>query len=518
MTLATWIRRCATWHPQKTAIICGNRRFDYATFNERANRQLNGLYAAGLRKGDRAAVVLNNTAEAVEATAAAAKGGFVHVPLNPRLSPREIAQLLDHSGARIVFVDVEHTGRLGEAVQNGAIERVITMSPGDQSSEYERWLDEQSPDEPVVDTGPDDDFLIVYTSGTTGAPKGVHMKQRQTIAHAPVPVHYYDIDKNSRLLMVYPHNSIASVNMFYAPAWMLGATVMLFDPRNFGGERWLQVVQAERITHCHMVPTMAFRVMDCGLADQFDLSSLVTIGYGSAPMSPERVRQAFETFGDILVQGYGMTEISSIAAILGKQDHRDALENRPERLSACGRPVFGCEFRVVDDEGHDVPTGEIGEIAMCGSQMMCGYWDDPQRTREAVPDGWLRSGDMARADEDGFVYLVDRKKDLIISGAYNIASKEVEEVLTWHPDIAEAAVVARPDPEWGERVHAFVVVREGMSIEEAEVIAFCANQLAHYKCPDRIEVLAELPRNALGKLVKGELRARLEQRTRELTA
>lgn len=515
MTLATWIRRNAAWRGDKTALISDGRRLSYAEFNERVNRQVNGLYAMGLVKGDRVAVVVNNTAEAVEAVGAAAKGGFVHVPVSFRLAPREIAQLLKHSGTRVVFVDREHADRLADVETGDGVERILTLCPNDPESEYETWLAAQSPDEPKIDVDPDDDFLIIYTSGTTGAPKGVHMRQGQSIAHAPVPTHYYDIDTDSRLLMVYPHNSIASVNMFYAPAWMLGATVMLFDPRNFSGERWLAAVEAERITHCHMVPTMVFRVMDCGLADSHDLSSLVSIGYGSAPMPPERVRQAFDVFGDILVQGYGMTEISSIAAILSKQDHRDALATRPERLAACGRPVFGCELRLVDEAGQDVGAGQVGEIAMRGPQLMCGYWDDAERTREALPDGWLRSGDMAWADEDGFLYIVDRKKDLIISGAYNIASKEVEEVIGWRDDVVEAAVVGRPDPQWSERVHAFVVLRDGVGPSEADIIAFCRERLAHYKCPDRVEFVASLPRNGLGKLVKAELRSILKERTRE---
>jgi len=515
MTLATCIRRNALWRGEKTALVSDGRRFTHAEFNERVNRQVNGLYAAGLAKGDRVAVVVNNTAEAVEAVGAAAKGGFVHVPISPRLSPREISQLLQHSGAQVALVDAEHESRLAQAKAEGAIERAMLFSPGEQESQFETWLAEQSPAEPAVETTPDDDFMIIYTSGTTGAPKGVHMRQRQSIAHAPVPAHYYGVEESSRLLMVYPHNSIASINMFYVPAWMLGASVVLFDPRHFDGERWLATVEAEGITHCHMVPTMAFRVMDSGLVDRYDISTLKSLGYGSAPMPPERVRQAFELFGEVLVQGYGMTEISSIAAILSKEDHKRALAENPDRLAACGRPVFGCELRLIDDAGHDVAVGEVGEIAMRGPQLMSGYWNDAERTAEAVPDGWLRSGDMARADAEGYLYMVDRKKDLIISGAYNIASKEVEEVICWHPEVAEAAVVGRPDPQWGERVQAFVVARAGASLSERGLIAFCGEHLAHYKCPDRVEFVAELPRNALGKLVKAQLRDRLKQAMKE---
>jgi len=516
VSLATWIRRNAAWRGDTTAIVSDGRRYSYRDFNARVNRQANGLLAEGYKSGDRIAVVVNNTAEAVEAVGAAAKGGFVHVPISFRLSPREIAQLLKHSGARLVIVDAEHRARLAQAEAEGAVERILTFEPGRTDTDFERWLAAQSPEEPPVDSGLEDDFLIIYTSGTTGAPKGVHMKQRQSVAHAPIPCHYYDMTEDSRLLMVYPHNSIATVNMYYVPAWMLGMTLVLFDPRHFTGERWLEAVERERITHCHMVPTMVFRVLDCGKGPGTNLSSLVTIGYGSAPMPPERVRQAFGLFGGILVQGYGMTEISSIAAILTKRDHVTALDENPERLAAFGRRVFGCEVKLLDEAGQEVAVGEVGEISMRGPQLMCGYWDDPDRTAEAVPDGWLRSGDMARSDADGYLTMVDRKKDLIISGAYNIASKEVEEVIDWQSDVAEVAVVGRPDPEWGERVHAFVVVREGAALTAEAVIAHCGEHLAHFKCPDRVDFVRELPRNALGKLVKAQLRERLKQEAKEV--
>ena len=509
MTVAAWLRRNAHWHGERTALVSGGRRLGYGELNARANRQVHALQALGLAKGDRVAVLLNNGIEAVEATAAAAKGGFVHVPINVRLSAREVGQILRHSGARVLLVDEEYAGKLDQAGDHPDLVRVVRVDLGDPNSDYEVWLEAESEVEPDVDIVGDDDFLITYTSGTTGKAKGALYQQRQSTIHAPIVVHHYEIEAESRLLLVFPHNSVASFNMFYIPAWMVGATVVLDDARSFSAERWLALIQDEKISHCHLVPTMLFRVLECERLGDFDLSSLRTIGYGSAPMPRERVERLSEVFGEILLQGYGMTEVSSIATILTKADHVAALAGDGSRLAACGRPVFASEIRVVDDDGLDVAVGELGEIAFRGPLLTSGYWGEPELTAETIRDGWLHSGDLGRFDEAGYLYIVDRKKDIIISGGANIAGREVEEVLYWHPAVAEAVVVGRPDPEWGERVHAFVIPLDGTEVDAAELIAFCRERLAHFKCPDRVSFEKALPRNALGKFMKTELRARL---------
>jgi acyl-CoA synthetase (AMP-forming)/AMP-acid ligase II len=294
--------------------------------------------------------------------------------------------------------------------------------------------------------------------------------------------------------------------MFYIPAWVVGATVVMADARGFVAERWLSLVETEKITHCHLVPTMLIRVLDSGAAARFDLSSLQTLGYGSAAMPRERIEELHKTFGSILVQGYGMTEVSSLAAVLTKADHAKALTGDGRQLSACGRAVFGCELRVVDDNGRAVRDGEIGEIVFRSPQVTTGYWRDTERTQAAIQNDWLHSGDLATIDSEGYIYIVDRKSDIIISGGFNVSSKEVEEIIGWHPSVREAAVVARPDQEWGEKVHAFVALRPGAMLTQTELIAFCRDKLAGIKCPDAVEFIDELPRNALGKLIKSELR------------
>src|SRR6202049_2437007 len=298
MSIGEWIVRSSQWYPDKLALVAGERRYTYAQFNARVNRQEKGLIVRGVQRGDRIAYLGNNNAEAVECTAAAAKGAFVHVPISFRLSNREVRQILQHSGARTLIIETEFAEKLGEIGDCPALERTIRFDPGNiAASPFEAWLATQTDGEPDVDPLADDNFLIVYTSGTTGSPKGVLFQQRQSIAHAPVPLLYYDIGADSRLLMVYPHNSVASINMFYIPAWMAGGTVVLSDARKFSAERWLEQVATEKITHCHLVPTMLIRVLDSEAAARLDLSSLQTLGYGSAATPRERIHKFHRTLG-----------------------------------------------------------------------------------------------------------------------------------------------------------------------------------------------------------------------------
>ncbi|MBU1359008.1 MAG: long-chain-fatty-acid--CoA ligase [Gammaproteobacteria bacterium] len=507
MTIAEWIRRCAQRMPDKLAYIDGERRITFGQFNDRVNRQANGLAQAGIARGDRVAVLMNNHVECVEAVAAAAKGGYVHVPVNFRSVPREIAYVVNHCGASVVLVEQEYAAKLSEAGELPTVKKVIVVDPGNPDSEYERWLAAQDAAEPTVDVTGDDNFFICYTSGATGTPKGVLHQQKQSVHHAPVVVIGYEFTRDTKVLLVYPHNSIASINMFYVPAWLLGACVVFTDQRNFNADRWLELVEKERVTHSHLVPTMLFRVLESQRLKSTDISSIVTIGYGSAPMPTERIERLQEVFGNVLIQGYGMTEISSIAAYLDKQDHREAAGDR-SRLNSCGRAAFGTELRVVDEDDRDVKPGEIGEIVFRGPQVMSGYWNEPDKTAETMRNGWLHSGDMATLDERGYLTIVDRKKDLIISGGANISSREIEEVIYWHPAVREASVVGKPNEEWGEVAHAFVSLHTGKQVSPEELLAFCKERLSGYKCPRTIEIVDDLPKNALGKILKTELRSK----------
>ena len=508
MTVAAWIRRCAQRHPDRLAYVDGERRFTHGRFAERMRRHTNGLIAEGLKRGDRVATLTNNHVECVEAVGAAATGGFVHVPVNFRSVPREIAYVVNHCGASLMFVEREYADKLAEAGPLPSLKKVIVIDPGKPDSEYERWLAQQDASDPAVDVTGDDHFFICYTSGATGTPKGVLHQQRQSVAHAPVVVIGYEFDASTKVLLVYPHNSIASINMFYVPAWVVGGAVVFTDQRNFDADRWLALVEQERVTHSHLVPTMLFRVLESAKLRSTDTKSIVTIGYGSAPMPTERIERLQQVFGNVLIQGYGMTEISSIAAYLDKQDHLEGMKGNRALLNSCGRAAFGTELRVVDDDDRDVAVGEVGEIVFRGPQTMTGYWNDPEKTAETMRNGWLHSGDMATLDAKGYLTIVDRKKDLIISGGANISSREVEEVLYWHPAVREAGVIGKPDEEWGELPHGFVSLHPGKSATSDELVAFCRERLSSYKCPRTVEVIEDLPKNGLGKILKADLRSR----------
>jgi acyl-CoA synthetase (AMP-forming)/AMP-acid ligase II len=432
---------------------------------------------------------------------------LVHVPINFRSVPREIGFVVNHCGASLLLVEREYAGKVAEAGELATVKKIIVIDPGNPDSEYERWLAQQDGSEPKVDVTGEDGFFICYTSGATGTPKGVLHQQRQSVAHAPVVVIGYEFTRDTKVLLVYPHNSIASINMFYVPAWMLGCCVVFTDQRNFNADRWLELVEKERITHSHLVPTMLFRVLESKRLHDTDISSIVTIGYGSAPMPTERIERLQEVFGNVLIQGYGMTEVSSIAAYLDKHDHLEAKGNRAI-LNSCGRAAFGTELRVVDEDDRDVKPGEIGEIVFRGPQVMTGYWNDPEKTAETMRSGWMHSGDMATMDARGYLTIVDRKKDLIISGGANISSREVEEVIYWHPAVREASVIGKPDEEWGEVPHAFVSLHPGKTLTQEELVAFCREKLSGYKCPRTIDIVEDLPKNGLGKILKAELRSR----------
>jgi len=405
-----------------------------------------------MQRGDRIAYLGNNNAEAVECTAAAAKGAFVHVPISFRLSNREVRQILQHSGARILIIETEFAEKLGEIGDCPALERIIRFDPSNAAaSPFEAWLVAQADGEPDVDPLADDNFLIVYTSGTTGCPR-----ECCSSSGNPSP-------------MLRFRSSITTFAPIAACSWSI-RTLRRIDqyvlhPR-LGGRRDRGDGGCERVRggavavaggsrKDNALPPGAHDAHPRARQRHSKAASICRACRRSATdraaMPRERIEQLHKTFGSILVQGYGMTEVSSLAAVLTKADHAKALTGDGRQLSACGRPVFGCELRVVDENGRPVPNGEIGEIVFRSPQVTSGYWCDTDRTQAAIQNDWLHSGDLATIDSEGYIYIVDRKSDIIISGGFNVSSKEVEEIIGWHPSVREAAVVARLMRNGGRR-------------------------------------------------------------------
>jgi len=433
--------------------------------------------------------------------AGAAKAGATYCGLNFRLGPAEYADIFENAAPRVIIAE-QPLADMAREIAAG----VAVIDLDDEGAEgYEALLSAASPRQPSTlhQVRGEDSFCIVYTSGTTGRPKGVHFDNRAVLQHATVAALEYELSPTARWLMAIPHNS--SIQITLLPLLLLGGAIGFSDSRGFDPERFAGEVQMTAATHTFVVPTMLFRLLEADLGAK-QLTPLETIGYGSSPIPPDRVHALVDRFGPRFIQLYGMAEIASIGTMLRKDDHARALAGEPAIFGSCGRPSYAVDVRVIDDDGRDC---DRGEVIFGTPYTMLGYYRDPERTREALIDGWMYSGDIGQWDEHGYLSIVDRKKDLIIRGGFNVVPTEIENVLYRHPAVLEAAILGVPDDEWGEKVVAAVALRRGAELRDDELAAWCRdNGLPTIKVPERILVLDELPKNAVGKVAKRELRDR----------
>jgi acyl-CoA synthetase (AMP-forming)/AMP-acid ligase II len=378
----------------------------------------------------------------------------------------------------------------------------ISLSRGFSSMiDYETLLGNSSPEEPVAEVGLDDIASIEYTSGTSGYLKAAMLTHRNDLSMAKKEflLPGLELNRNSVMCHVAPltHGTIAMA----LPTIVVGACNLIlpgFDPKLV-----LETIEKEKVTHILLVPTMINLMMAHPDVKKYNLSSIRTILYAASPMPASRVKQAVDLFGPVLIQCYGLHETTATVTYLSKEDHvHEGDPKKIKRLASAGIPTMENDVRVVNENGEDVKPGEVGEVIERGDDSMLGYWNDPELTAETIIDGWVYTRDMATVDEDGYIYIVDRKGDMIISGGFNIYPFEVEEVFYRHPAVFEAAVVSEPDDHWGENVKAVVVLKEGISATEEELIEFCKQHLASYKKPKSIDFVSELPRNAQGKLLR----------------
>jgi acyl-CoA synthetase (AMP-forming)/AMP-acid ligase II len=507
MNLGLAVTHSATRYPDEIALFDDERAMTYRSLDERTSRFANMLISYwGLDRGDRVALLMSNRIEVSEVLFGCAKAGVVYVGLNFRLGQAEYMDILANCEPRLIVTEAEFS----EMASDLAVECDVPVVDLDDPSPtgYEALLGGASPNPPASlhTVGPADDVCIVYTSGTTGRPKGVLYDHGAVLQHALACIVEYELTHESRWIAVLPHNSCVQITM--VPLTLVGGAIGFTETRGFDGERFARSVEDHHATHSYLVPTQLYRLLE-QVRTPKQLRSIVTLGYGAAPMSPDRAGELVERYGPIFNQLYGMVEVSSIGTMLRKHDHARAIASEPKLLASAGQCSYLIDVRVTKEDGTDVTPGERGEVIFGGPYLMKGYYRDPDRTSEVLVDGWMHSGDIGAFDEAGYLYIVDRKKDLIIRGGFNIMPSEVENVLYSHPAVLEAAIVGVPDTEWGEALLGVVAFRAGREVEPQELTEWCREAgLPSIKVPGRIEVMTALPKNAVGKIAKREIRDR----------
>ncbi|MGI8743720.1 MAG: acyl-CoA synthetase [Bryobacteraceae bacterium] len=479
-----WLARHALYSPDKIAVIeiASGRRVSYAEFNAEANRVCRYLRDRGVRPGDRVSVLLPSCAELLFVLFGTTKLGGIFVPLNHKLAAPEIAQIVADAQPGVVFYDpeFEHLAQVGWVPIETAMQAWTTMPATDIGR---LSGDLEAPQ------------MLLYTSGTTGKPKGVVISHRHVLWNA--------INTSLRMLMPAgialvhtPMFYTGGLNVFTLPAFFLGATVAIL--KTFAADEVLREVERLKITALFAVPTQLLMMADSPAFHTADLSGLRYIISGGAPC-PVSLIQRWIDRGITLRQGFGLTEVGPNCFAL---DARDALR----KAGSIGFPNFSVEARIVDEEGRDVPPSDVGELILRTPAMCSGYWNNPGQTAAAIRDGWFHTGDLARCDAEGYFYIVDRKKDMFISGGENVYPAEIENLLRTHPKVADAAVVGMPHPKWGETGCAVIVLRPDEGITGTELLAFCAGKIAKFKIPKLLVFLDELPRTVSGKVRKQELK------------
>ena len=507
MRLHDFFDYCVRANPNFAFAAMGDQTVTYGEASKQVNRLANALASAGIKKGDRVAFLSKNSIEYALMYYADARSGVVPVPLNYRLVPKEWAFIINDSQAKMLLESPEYL----EAVDGIRPELETTsqyVSVGGAASpgwtDLQEWVDAQPDSEPEVYISADDDLLQMYTSGTTGHPKGVVLTHRSVTANV--------IQTFPELTMPSGHRSLVA-----APVYHLAAAFGAFSAVSQGGCLMIhedfnpvEVVRAldeDKINWGVLVPA---RIQACLVAvpdvAQREYADLELLAYGGSPIAGETLAKSLEVFKCDFIQVYGMTELSPCITLLSAADHRRALNGKPELLLSGGRAVMGTDLRIVDEDDHPVPNGTMGEICGRGPQVMKGYWNLPEETAEAMRNGWMHTGDAGTLDDEGYLYVQDRVKDMIVSGGENVYPRVVEEVLFKHPAIADAAVIGVPDQRLGETVKAVVQLREGMSATEDELIEHCRGEIGGFQLPKTVDFIDTLPRNALGKVLKRELR------------
>jgi acyl-CoA synthetase (AMP-forming)/AMP-acid ligase II len=486
--------------------IQGGRSVSYREAQRLANRMANALVARGVAPGDRVALLSKNSIEHALWYYACSKAGAVMVPLNYRLAPPEWRYIVNDAGAKLLIAQDALAAAMAKV--RGELTAVKHwIAHGDAARDWERFdafVAGQPETPPAHRAAPDDDVYQMYTSGTTGRPKGAVLTHRAVVAQLHQASLAFRSAPGERALIVAPlYHAAASVTSFVTV--QAGGT--LYIQEDFAPAEVVRALSDERISVALLVPAMIqFCLVAVPDVAERSYDALRLVIYGASPIAEKTLARAIEVFGCDFLQGYGMTETTAAASYLMPADHRRALAGEKRLLLSAGRPMLGTEIRIVGADDEAVPNGTIGEIAVRGPQLMRGYWNLPEASAEALRGGWMHTGDAGVLDDEGFLYVQDRTKDMIVSGGENVYPREVEDVLFQHAAVADAAVIGVPDAKWGEAVKAVVVLKPGQSASAEELMRFCDGRLAGYKRPRSVDFIDVLPRNPSGKVLKKDLR------------
>jgi acyl-CoA synthetase (AMP-forming)/AMP-acid ligase II len=512
-TLGDVTRVHARVRPEATAFAFEGRSTSYAELDAHASQVARALRAAGVGHGDRIAFVGKNCDQYFELLMGAAKAGAVMVPIGWRLAPAEMAFIAHNAEAKLLFVGPDCAAAVADTPELAALSVIALEGDGDGSfppprgdwPTYESWRDAQSPEDPHYPVDPFDTVVQLYTSGTTGKPKGAMLAHhnllagRKLAARQPMPWNEWGPDDVSLVAMPIAHIGGTGWGLVGLVNGAKGVIAREFDPFKV-----LDFIEKDRISKMFMVPAALQIVVRQPRAREVDYSRLKYILYGASPIPLDLLRECIEVFGCGFCQQYGMTETTGTIVYLPPEDH-DTAGN--QRMRSAGLPLPGVEIRILDEAGNPLPPNTVGEVATRSHSNMRGYWKLDEATAATLDsEGWLRTGDAGYLDEDGYLYIHDRVKDMIISGGENVYPAEVESAVYGHPAVAEVAVIGVPDEKWGEAVKAVVVPKPGATIDPADIIAFARQRIAAFKVPKSVDVIAALPRNASGKILRRELR------------
>jgi acyl-CoA synthetase (AMP-forming)/AMP-acid ligase II len=493
--------------PQTLAVRFQDRAMTYVELRDRCWRLSNALAKVG-EPGERVAILAENCPEYVECYYGVPGAGMALTLLNYRLTGRELAYIIGDAAPRVLVVEPKYLPTIRQIrAEIPSVELILLIGGEAQDCQgYDAFVGQGQPAPPVRRGEEGDLCWLLYTSGTTGLPKGAMLSHRNLMAAVLNSMCAWESAPDEVCMFTFPQFHVAGyvMPMYHLRGWPV---VLL---RSFDPETLLGNVQAYGVTNTAMAPTMIAMLLEDPVTDRFDLSSLRRIGYGASSMPAEVLRRARARWPQVgFSTGFGMTELAGNVMFMSPADHERAAEHDLPILRSVGRQMPLARVRVIDEAGLDAPPGVPGEIVVKGDQVLSGYWRNPEATQTSFVDGWFRSGDVGVWDEDGYLYIVDRKKDMILTGGENVYPREVEEVLYEHPAVVEAAVLGAPDPKWGEKVVAVICARPGQPVTGADLVAFCRARIASYKKPRHVVFIDALPRNASGKVLKRELRERI---------